>query len=1176
MTPTKLWYQILRDERSRRGWSQEEVAEKVGCGTKKTVARWESGKFFPTPYYRRQLAKIYGKSIEELGLVANNAHHGPGPIREADLPVELPVWQEDWGEAPHLDNFCGREQELAGVVQWIRLDHCRVVAVLGIGGVGKTTFATKVAQNVRENFDFVFWRSLRDAPSVKYILESCLRFVRQQEVINLPEALDEQISLLISNLREHRCLLLLDNVDALLQAGQRAGLYRSGYEGYGRLFQRIAETDHQSCLLLTSREKLKEVALAEGKDSSPVRSLLLTGLDPASGQKLLQDKALSGSEETWATFINLYSGNPLALKVVAEPVRQVFEGHIAAFLEKNEVVPGDLSDLLEQQFRRLSPLEQEIMYWLAIEREPVSPGEIQADIVHPLARGTLTDAFDSLLRRSMIERRGNHRFTLQPVIMEYVTEQFVEKVYKEIEEETIELLGSHALIKAQASDYIRENQMRFILAPLAERLLGSYGESASIEKLQHLLARLRVMRKSSYAAGNILNLSVFLHIDLYDYNFSHLSVRQAYLQGIELPGINFAYADLKTSLFTETFTSVLCVALSSDGKLLAAGTTTGEVLLRQANTLTPLFLCPGHGDDIRSVAFSPDSRLLASGSEDQTIRLWNTATGSLFRTLHGHTNYVRSVTFNPAGNMLASGSEDRAIRLWDYMTGQCIHVLEEHSDIVRSVAFSPDGNMLASGSNDQTIRLWDSKTGRSLDMLSGHTGYIHTVVFSPDGNLIVSGSEDRTIKLWDSGTSRCVRTLEGHGDRIRTIAFSADGMLLASGSDDQTIRIWDTASGQCLIAWSAHANRIWAVAFLPHEKTLISASEDETVRCWDVQSGRCLKQIHGYTSLIKAVAFHPAGQIVASGNEDKTVSLWNVKTGQCVRTLSGHNNRVRTVAISPAGNIVASGSEDETIRLWDTYTGDCLRILQGHTHLVRSVAFNADGTLLVSGSFDQTIRLWQVSNGECIMTLPGQGGLIWAVAFNFDGNLIASGSDDTTIRIWDASSGQCLQMLRGHTHRVWSVAFSPNSNSLISSSDDQTIRLWDVDAGKHLHTLRGHTNWVRTVAISPDGNMLASGSHDQTIRLWHMQTGECLAVLRGHSNCLCSIAFSPDGKTLVSGSDDGTTKLWNVETGECIQTFRNHRPYEQMDITGVKGLTEAQKDALKALGAIERNEKTSK
>jgi WD40 repeat protein len=140
---------------------------------------------------------------------------------------------------------------------------------------------------------------------------------------------------------------------------------------------------------------------------------------------------------------------------------------------------------------------------------------------------------------------------------------------------------------------------------------------------------------------------------------------------------------------------------------------------------------------------------------------------------------------------------------------------------------------------------------------------------------------------------------------------------------------------------------------------------------------------------------------------------------------------------------------------------------------------------------------------------------------------------------------------------------------LASGSDDQTIRLWGVNDGQCLHALSGHTGRIYSVAFSPDDNSLASGSEDQSIRLWEISTGQCLCSLMGHGSRVRSVVFNAAGTILASGSHDGTVKLWNRHTGYCTQTLRSDQPYERMNITGIKGVTPAQKAMLKTLGAIE-------
>jgi WD40 repeat protein len=108
---------------------------------------------------------------------------------------------------------------------------------------------------------------------------------------------------------------------------------------------------------------------------------------------------------------------------------------------------------------------------------------------------------------------------------------------------------------------------------------------------------------------------------------------------------------------------------------------------------------------------------------------------------------------------------------------------------------------------------------------------------------------------------------------------------------------------------------------------------------------------------------------------------------------------------------------------------------------------------------------------------------------------------------------------------------------------------------------------IFAIAFSPDGQILAV-CVDTVIRLWKVSTGENLATLTGHIGQIGSIVFSPNG-VLASGSSDGSTKLWNLENYQCIKTLQLSRPYEDMNIQAVSGLSEAQKISLRSLGAID-------
>lgn len=1083
-------------------------------------------------------------------------------------------------EAPRLHTFYGRESELIELRKWLVHDRCRVVTLLGIGGIGKTVLATRLKEEVKSQFAFVYWRTLQNALPPDEYLNDCIRFLAGEERVELPKGFSERIRLLGKYLQNHRCLLVLDNIETILKGGlqlgatsleQGHGSYQAGYEGYGELFHFVGSNSSlQSCVLLTSRELPVEVEALEGNE---VRVWHLSGIGLEEGRLILQERNLIGTEEEFNELVQMYSGNPLALKLAAGPISELFGGEIAEFLAERGAVIGDIYDLIDGQFHRLSAQERELIYWFALACEPVSLKDISRDIVRPVPKRLLLSALDSLRHRSMIESSSGARFTLQPVIMEYVTDVLVSKVCQEIENGEFEILASHALIKAQAKDHIRNNQVRLFLEPVIKLLLTSFGKIECERKLRNMLAYLREKRPQTpeYAAGNILNLLIQLKVDLTGYDFSNLCVRNAYLRDSYLQKVDFSYAQLENCVFTDTFGSILSIALGADETLTVAGTANGEVRLWHTHSGAPLGVCHGHEDWVRSVDISPDGTVALSGSDDQALRLWDTRTTQCLRILHGHENRIRSVVFLPDGKQALSAGDDMTIRLWNVYTGDCLKTLRGHTSRVWCVTRSTDGRLAASASSDYTVRLWDIESGECIHVFQGHKGRVNSVAFSPDGRLLASGGEDQVVRIWDIESGEMLRVFTGHTGRIWPVKFSPDGRMVASGSDDRSIRIWSIESGECVHTLHGHLNRVWSIVYSASGNSLVSGSDDQTIRMWNTGDGLCFKTLQGHSSRIRAVSFSSDGTKLISGSDDRSVRIWDVETGRNLRTLQGHSTWIYTVAYSPKGNLLASGSDDQTIRIWDPRTGYCIRTLAGHTNWVRSVAFNQDGSLLVSGSDDQTMRLWQVETGLCLGIVQQGLSRIWSVAFAPGSDLVAAGGEDTVVRVWklDIPDYHCLFEMHGHTKRVRSVSFSPDGTLLASCSDDRTIRIWSVATGECIRVLRGHTLWIWSVAFSPDSRYIASGGDDNSVRLWDWKENQQIWASFEHARRIYSISYSPFGDMIASGSYDGTIKLWDVKTGNCLRSLQSERPYENMIIKGITGLSSAQKAMLRTLGAVE-------
>lgn len=1136
-----------------------------------------------------------------------------------------------WGEAPDVTDFLGREAEQESLLRWIRTERCHVAAIFGMGGLGKSSLAAKVVEQLQGDFDHIVWQSLRNAPKPDEIYADLIRFLSppgRSEGAAAGAAPD--FDALLNLLRERRCLIVLDNFDTVFQLHQqRTGAYLDGYEDYGEFLRLAGEANHKSCILITSRERPRELVA----NTSTVRLLNLGGLGEGEGAAMLdsQRQRLTGSAAAKTTLVSRYGGNPLALKLVATTIEETFGRNVDQFLAQGSLIFDDIQDILEQQINRVSDLELTVMHWLAAYREPRPLIDFEADIIPRPDRDDLLNALKSLVRRSLIESTAAG-FTLQNVVMEYMTARFIDQICDELarliaQSEAAEtadvtlsrdsLLNRYPLIQATAKDYLRDTQRRLILTPILDKLGNQYDGAANVRAhfSIHLKRAAGRMGKSvGYAQGNIINALGHMNFDFTGADFSNITLWGAFLRDLELHTVDFSGSDISRTVFTETISSIFTIALSSRRDILAMGGYAGDIHLWRIADKTKLATFDGHKRPVWSLAFSPDDRILASSGDDHTIRLWDVETGLCLKTLEGHASWVRAIAFHPNGHILASASGDHTIRLWDASTGECINLLEGHTGGVRGVAFHPDGQTLASASGDHSIRIWDVSSGECISVLNrrnggshggshggyhgGHDGFVFAVSYSPDGKYLASAGADRRVHLWDVTDRKRVTLLarlSDHTNEVHAVAFSADSKLLASGGQDKSVRLWHIRSKTDIAAYATlngHSSWVWSMAFNPAQPTsldaenpgyndeagyiLVSGSADQTVKIWEIKGandGKCIATWKGSTDWVRSVAFTPDGTRLVSGSADYLVRVWDLARGQPIMTLDKHVDQVHSVAVSPDNHTVASAGWDGIIHLWDIVAGRHLHSLTEHSSTPWSVAFSPDGALLASGGNDSTVKLWDAATGACLATFTDHAAQVYGVAFSPDGKVLASGSFDSTVKLWQVEARRPVGTLRVEGDAlITCVAFSPDGHFLAAGNRNNIIDLWDMRVPAHIASLEGHTGWIYAVAFDPGGRYLASGSGDNTVRLWDVAQRSTRRILRGHRSWVHSVAFSPDGARLASGSKDETIRLYDVQTGEVESVLKARKQYEGMNITGITGLSEAQINTLISLGAVQKHE----
>jgi len=240
-----------------------------------------------------------------------------------------------------------------------------------------------------------------------------------------------------------------------------------------------------------------------------------------------------------------------------------------------------------------------------------------------------------------------------------------------------------------------------------------------------------------------------------------------------------------------------CVALSADGRWVAAGSSEAEPCVRvwDARTGAEAACFRGHADAVNACAFSPDGRLLASADNDATVKIWDLAAGAERASLRGRTlpdcpNHAFDCAFSPDGESVIAAFLDGRIRLWTTGrdapetagTYRDAGELLRHDTAILSCGFSPDGRRIIWSDDSGRIGVIDRASGRLVRQAEAHKNGCESCGFSPDGFTVVSGVwVDDVLRLSDADTLRFIAAATGFTGGVKACAFSPDGERIAAG-----------------------------------------------------------------------------------------------------------------------------------------------------------------------------------------------------------------------------------------------------------------------------------------------------------------------------------------------------------------------------------------------------------
>ncbi len=499
----------------------------------------------------------------------------------------------------------------------------------------------------------------------------------------------------------------------------------------------------------------------------------------------------------------------------------------------------------------------------------------------------------------------------------------------------------------------------------------------------------------------------------------------------------------------------------------------GEAIVWDSATWTPRLKLTGHQGLLWAVAISPNGKTIAAACVDGTVRIWDLASGTLIHTLGTHGGGTRSVAYSPDGKILASGGFDKTIRVWDATTGKQTRLIQMTNSRASCLAVSPDGRELVAtarptepgDAQTETVilcyRLDDPEA--SPRVLKGHAGSVITLAFLKDGKTLVSGggrpSAGCELLVWDFPSGKVLGEFRGLQLWVETLTIAPDGRTVATagwgGERPGEVYQWDAGGfrpdSMVPAVTGQHAN---CAAASPDGNMLVLGGVDGVVTTFDMTDPiRPMKrqQVAGRHAHITSLAFDALGKRFVTADNIGNVIIWDAEKTVPLKEWQVSKQIVFRAKFTPNGESVVTAAGDWKIattpgelRVWNPETGEEIARFPDQSAAVWDFAFLDGGKTLVSAQAmngapgEAPIKVWDFATRTELRSVRVPGGMR-CLAISPDERYLAVGNHGGDVKLILTRTWQEVPTPPLHTRVVYRLSFHPDSKTLYSTSEDGAV-----------------------------------------------------------------------------------------------------------------------------------------